>query len=127
MDVASEGAGESGAQAGRARGRGRGGRRKSQGRRQLAAQTTMRRLPDTLHPRNADVQSQAAMEDEFSKYFGGLVSEWNPCYSPDGKVRYTWDAEIGAHDVGVCVPCGGDGSDVSSLFTRVDGKCQERT
>ena len=67
------------ARAGRAGRGGRGGRRKSQGRRQLAAQLTMRRLPDTLHLRNAGVQSQAAMEEEFWKYFGELVSEWNPC------------------------------------------------
>ena len=92
---------DAGARAGRAGRGGRGGRRKSQGRRQLAAQTSMRRLPATLHPRNAGVQSQAAMEEEFWKYFGELVSEWNPCYSTDGKARYTWDEEIGAHDVEV--------------------------
>ena len=37
------------------RGQGRGGRRQSRGRRALAAQPSMRRLPDTLHPRNAGV------------------------------------------------------------------------
>ena len=86
-DAANEEVEDAGSQAGRGGGGGRGGRRKSQGRRQLAAQTTMRRLPDTLHPRNAGVQSQAAMEDEFWNYFGELVSEWNPCYSADGKAR----------------------------------------
>ena len=44
---------------------GRGGRRRSSGRRELSRQTTMRRLPDTLNPRNAGVQSQEAMEAEF--------------------------------------------------------------
>ena len=106
---------------------GRGGRRKSQGRRQLAAQTTMRRLPDTLHPRNAGVQSQAAMEDEFWNYFGELVSEWNPCYSADGKARYTWDEEIGAHDVEVCLPCGGDSAGGTRGLPQVDVMNPERT
>ena len=73
------------------------------------------------------MQSQAAMEEEFWKYFGELVSEWNPCYSTDGKARYTWDEEIGAHDVEVCLPCGGEGADASSRSPDVDVKCPERT
>ena len=127
MDVASDGTGASGAQVGRARGRGRGGRRKSQGRRELAAQLTMPRLPDTLHPRNAGVQSQASMEEEFWKYFGELVSEWNPCYSTDGRVRYTWDEEIDAHDLELCVPCGGGDVDARSRAPSVDVNSPERT
>ena len=102
-NAVSQDAGTEAARAGRG---GRGGRRKSQGRRQLALQPTMPRLPDTLHPRNAGVQSQSAMEEEFFQYFGELVSEWNPCFSTDGRARYTWDEEIGAHDVEVCLPCG---------------------
>ena len=36
--------------------------------------------------------------------FGTLVSEWNPCYADDDMgCRYTWDDDIGAHDVEVDV------------------------
>ena len=131
---------QSGAGAERASRGGWGGRRKSQGRRQLALQPTMPRLPDTLHPRNAGVQSQAAMEEEFFNFFGELVSEWNPCYSTDGRARYTWDEEIGAHDVEMCVPCGdesnvmelcmpcgGEGTDSGPRLPAVDVRCPERT
>ena len=45
------------------------------------------------------MQSQAAMEEEFWKYFGDLVSEWNPCFTEGGTWRYKWDSEVGAHDV----------------------------
>ena len=55
---------------------------------------------------------QAAMEEEFFQYFGELVSEWNPCFSTDGRARYTWDEEIGAHDVEVCLLC------ISSVLHR---------
>ena len=40
-------------------------------------------------------------------FFGILVSEWNPCYADDGMgCRYTWDDEIGAHDVEVEIETG---------------------
>ena len=44
-----------------------------------------------------------AVEKEFYKFFGGLVSTWNPCYSDAGQERYAfeWDAEVEAHDVRV--------------------------
>ena len=40
-------------------------------------------------------------------FVGRLVSEWNPCYADDGMgCRYTWDDEIGAHDVEVEIETG---------------------
>ena len=33
--------------------------------------------------------------------FGRIISEWNPCFSDDGFVRFTWDQDVGAHDVEV--------------------------
>jgi hypothetical protein len=44
-------------------------------------------------------RSQAAWEKVFSEFYGGMVSEWNPCFSDDGAVRYLWDDELQAHDV----------------------------
>ena len=41
------------------------------------------------------------MEQQFAEFFEGIVSEWNPCFSGDGRWRYKWDTEIGAHDVDV--------------------------
>ena len=42
-------------------------------------------------------------------------------------MRYTWDEEIGAHDVEVCLPCGGKGADASSRSLGLDVKSPERT
>ena len=41
------------------------------------------------------------MEAAFWECFGDIVSEWNPCYSEEGHVRYTFDGEVGAHNVEV--------------------------
>ena len=30
-----------------------------------------------------------------------MVSEWNPCFDDDGRFRYVWDEDVGAHDVQV--------------------------
>ena len=50
----------------------------------------------------SDVRLQSMLEKEFESFFGALVSEWNPVYADDGMgCRYTWDDEIGAHDVEV--------------------------
>ena len=46
-------------------------------------------------------QSLKAMEAAFWECFGDIVSEWNPCYSEEGHVRYTFDGEVGAHNVEV--------------------------
>ena len=40
---------------------------------------------------------------EFWKFFKHRVSEWNPCFTGDGRWRYKWDEEVGAHDVDVVV------------------------
>ena len=56
-------------------------------------------MPDTRQEHNAHVQKQSDMEHAFAAYFGDLVSEWNPCCDDDGKVRFLWDEELGAHDV----------------------------
>lgn len=53
------------------------------------------RLPANMEAGDKDVQSQAAMEEEFWKYFGDIVSEWNPCFSDDGVSRFVWDEESG--------------------------------
>ena len=48
------------------------------------------------------------LEKEFESFVGSLVSEWNPVYADDGMgCRYTWDDEIGAHDVEVELDEGG--------------------
>ena len=68
---------------------------------QLRAQASEVDATRGKYDHNSDVQSQAQMEHVFAEYFGGLVSEWNPCYDADGNVRYFWDEEVGAHDVEV--------------------------
>ena len=40
-------------------------------------------------------------EKEFWQYFQRLVTSWNPCYDDEGRFRYVWDEEVGAHDVHV--------------------------
>jgi len=54
---------------------------------------------DVFHERNRDVRLQSDLESSFAEFFGGMVSEWNPCYADNGQWRYRWDEEIGAHDV----------------------------
>ena len=54
-----------------------------------------------MKPENEDKQSQSALEREFAQFFEGIASEWNPCFADDGRWRYKWDEEIGAHDVEV--------------------------
>ena len=46
-------------------------------------------------------QSQKTMEKLFWEHFGDKVSEWNPCYTDDGHVRYSFDKDVGAHNVEV--------------------------
>ena len=45
------------------------------------------------------MSKQSDLENLFSDFFGGIVKEWNPCFTDAGVCRYVWDAEIGAHDV----------------------------
>ena len=52
-----------------------------------------------LKPEEEGQQLQSSLEQQFAEFFEGIVSEWNPCFSSDGRWRYKWDSEIGAHDV----------------------------
>lgn len=54
-----------------------------------------------LKPEEEEQQLQSSLEKQFAEFFEGIVSEWNPCYTEDGRWRYKWDTEIGAHDVDV--------------------------
>ena len=58
-------------------------------------------LPDfgVLRPEVEHVDLQSRLERQFADFFGGVVSEWNPCYDDEGRCRYQWDEEIGAHNV----------------------------
>ncbi len=67
--------------------------------------------PGNLRERGKEVESQSQKEEEFGRYFGRLVSEWNPCFDEDGRpYRYLWDEEVGAHDVEVLAGEGGGAS-----------------
>jgi len=46
-------------------------------------------------------QSLKAMEKAFWECFGDKVTEWNPCYSDEGRVRYSFHRDVGAHNVEV--------------------------
>ena len=79
---------------------------KRQGRieRALPVQETL----DIFKDCKSDIRLQSALEEKFASAFGALVSEWNPCYADDGRgCRYTWDQEIGAHDVELDMEDGG--------------------
>ena len=54
---------------------------------------------EVMKPENEEKQSQSKLEKLFAEFFQGVVSEWNPCFTDDGRWRYKWDEEIGAHDV----------------------------
>ena len=51
---------------------------------------TAPRLPDTLHPRNANVQHRSDMERKFWDYFRDLVCELNPIFDSGGALRATF-------------------------------------
>ena len=50
-------------------------------------------------PEFEERQLQSDLEKLFAEFFDGVVSEWNPCFTEDGRWRYKWDDEIGAHNV----------------------------
>ena len=50
-------------------------------------------------PEFGERQLQSDLEKLFAEFFDGVVSEWNPCFTEDGRWRYKWDDEIGAHNV----------------------------
>ena len=54
-----------------------------------------------LKPEIEHVDLQSRLEEEFGKFFHGVVSEWNPCYDDAGLCRYRWDEDVCAHDVTV--------------------------
>jgi len=60
------------------------------------------RLLDTI----AAESSLDAQAREFFRFFRRRVSEWNPCCAEDGeqRVSFSWDGEVGAHDVVVQEP-----------------------
>ena len=64
-------------------------------------------MPENMRERNAEVQSQCAMEAAFAAYFGELVSEWNPLLDEGGRMRFLWHEDVGAYDV--CVQSVGGG------------------
>ncbi len=44
-------------------------------------------------------ETKEEVEKMFQRVFGHIVSEWNPCCSDDGAVRYHWDDDVGAWDL----------------------------
>jgi hypothetical protein len=75
-----------------------------------------------LKPVEEDQQLQSSLEDQFAEFFEGIVSEWNPCFTGDGRWRYKWDTEIGAHDVDVEL----DPLDEADLEGPEEAKFRER-
>ena len=59
---------------------------------------------------NEDAEETESLEkktDEFWKFFRYKVSEWNLCQiDDDGRIRYRWDEDVGAHDVEVALDAG---------------------
>ena len=73
------------------------------------------------------------MERLFAEFFEGVVSEWNPCFTEDGRWRYKWDEEIGAHDIeGDALPVDGVDGNVGRQTSEeqavrdVSGRLPER-
>jgi hypothetical protein len=75
-----------------------------------------------LKPVEEDQQLQSSLEDQFAEFFEGIVSEWNPCFTGDGRWRYKWDTEIGAHAVDVEL----DPLDEAGLEGPEEAKFRER-
>ena len=53
---------------------------------------------DTVHERNACVQSENEMERKFAEYLADFTSEWIPCNDDDGNLMVFLDQEVGVHD-----------------------------
>ena len=63
--------------------------------------------------------------DEFWKFFRTQVSEWNPCHiDEDGRVRYRWDEDVGAHDVEVDVE-GSNAADSMECGVCLESYCPD--
>eukprot|EP00959_Pyramimonas_sp_CCMP1952_P379286 7945115-Pyramimonas_sp.AAC.1 len=41
-----------------------------------------------LKPEMEHVDVQSRLEQQFADFFGGVVSEWNPCYDNCGRCRF---------------------------------------
>ena len=56
------------------------------------------------------------------------MSEWNPCYTAEGRWRYKWDDDVGAHDVDVDVSDEGLQGRVSEIeaIRKISAKEPER-
>ena len=76
-------------------------RKKAKVKRQLLAHASAASFPDVLYEQGGHAQQQSEMERVFARYFGDLVSKWNPCFDEHGNVRFLWDEDVGAHDVEV--------------------------
>ena len=74
-------------------------RAKKKAKRELRAQASAMSFPDVLYEQNGHKQQQSEMERVVARYFGELVSEWNPCFDGRSNVRFVWDEDGGAHDV----------------------------
>ena len=79
-----------------------------------------------LKPAEEGHQLQSSLEREFAEFFAGIVSGWNPCFSSDGRWRYKWDTEIGAHDVDVEVDPLDDVADLDEEQMTKFQECQAR-
>jgi len=64
-------------------------------------------------------EKRSDKEEEFWQYFKKLVFEWNPCFDDDGRFRYVWDEEVGAHDVHVLSEGGANSQPAESERTRL--------
>ena len=60
-----------------------------------------RETKDEEKKREEKAQKRSDAENAFWEYFQRLVSEWNPCFDDEGRFRYVWDGDVGAHDVHV--------------------------
>ena len=63
-------------------------------------------------------------EKVFWEYFQNKVSEWNPCYGEQEDFRFSWDEEVGAHDVEVDLQ-GVSGTGGEDPHVRLDGFCPD--
>ena len=76
-------------------------RKKMKVKRKLLPQTSAASFPDVLYEQGGHKQQRSEMECVFSRYFGDLVSECNPCFDEHGNARCVWDNAMCAHEVGV--------------------------
>ena len=66
--------------------------------RRLLCRSTEPSVFDTIHERNACVQSENEMERKFAEYFADFTSEWIPCNDDDGSLMVFLGQEVGMRD-----------------------------